>query len=195
MNNRVSTNQNYKDKIALSALIFLLAAAGLFCLIIIPATESIKRIKLDTEIQVARVEKDYQTGKWLKERAENLKIIEPQLSELDKIFIKKDNSTDFITTLEKTAEKNSVTIEPITNSTFGAENKLEEGNYSQIPMQTKTRGYFSNQIGYLSNLEALNYYLNIKTLEISTVNDDKAPSGEINKNLDMHIITDTYWQN
>lgn len=190
MSKNVLANLNFQNKIALSAIIFILAAGSLIYFVIIPAAENIKRIKVETDNLAAQVEKDYLAGKSLKKLAENIKIIEPQLSGLDRAIIKKSASLEFITTLEKTAENNFITVKP----SLGAEKKLNQ-TYSQIPLQLQTNGSFSGQISYLSDLEALSYYLNIKTLEISAANTSVTPSGEIKKNLVMQIVADTYWQN
>jgi Tfp pilus assembly protein PilO len=190
MNKPTGANLNYQNKITLSVLIFLLAAGVFIYFIARPSMEKIKMIKIETEKQGAQVEKDYLAGKNLKKQAENLKIIEPQLGAFDKIFIKKPGY-DFITALEDIAGKNSVTMK---DPSLGTEKKLDK-TYSQIPLQLETRGDFASQIGCLSGLEALDYYLNIKTLEISAANTSLTPSGEAKKHLVMQIVADTYWQN
>lgn len=190
MSNPAEANLNYQNKIVLSVLIFLLAGGGFIYFIARPAMKKIEIIKIETEKQGAQVEKDYLAGKNFKKLAENLKIIEPHLNTMDKAFIKKNDYLDFSTALEKIAEKNFITTK---DPSLGAEKKLNQV-YSQIPLQLEARGYFANQIGYLSDLEALNYYLNIKTLEISAANTNLALSGETKKQLVMQITADTYWQ-
>lgn len=191
MNKPAKSNMTYQNKIALSVLIFILVAGVFIYFIAKPSMDRIKTTKTEMEKQGEQIEKDYLDGKNFKKLAENFKIIEPKLNTLNKAFIKKDGYLDFITSLEMISEKNSITMR---DPSLGAEKKIDQ-TYSQIPLQIETRGYFSNQIGFLAGLEALDYYLNIKTLEISVSNTSLTSSGEAKKNLVMQITADTYWQN
>ncbi len=76
-----------KKKIILSMAIFLLIILGLLLFVVIPTVRDIKNMSREIEEQRLDLEKKYIKGQSLKQLAENLKMIEPELVKLDKIFI------------------------------------------------------------------------------------------------------------
>jgi Tfp pilus assembly protein PilO len=181
---------NYQSKIALSVLVFLLASGALIFFIIIPETDNIKKIQMETAAQAAQVEKNYSTGQSLKKVADNLKIIEPRLGETERALIKKSAAKEFFGSLEEIAEKNKVAIIkdlPGSESSFG-------GFYLRIPLQMESQGNFSSQINFLTELESLNYYLNFKSLILTNAFPFQTSATTSAKILNMQILADTYWQ-
>jgi Tfp pilus assembly protein PilO len=176
---------SYQKKIMLTIVLFLSAAAASVYFLILPAAEKIKKIKLEVAGEQLETETAYWKGKNLRKLAEGLKTVESRSGELGKIFIKKENALEFITALEKTAEKNGV----IQKTNMGGEEKLAAGeNNSRIPIQLSATGDFASLINYLNGLESLSYYINIKSLAVSLPNGQGGP-------LAVQIIADTYWQN
>jgi Tfp pilus assembly protein PilO len=190
MQNNLKPKMDYPNKIALSILVFLLAAGCLIYFLIMPAAEKVKEIKASLENQRLEVEKNYLAGKSLKKLTQDLKTVEPGLNELQQSFIKKSEAMKFITLLEQMADKNNV-MEKVA---LGAESELGK-SFIRIPAQSEVRGDFTGEMGYLSDLESVNYYLNIKSLEISAVNSDQVAAGGAKENLIMQIAADSYWQN
>jgi|WetSurMetagenome_2_1015567.scaffolds.fasta_scaffold118363_2 Tfp pilus assembly protein PilO len=182
---------SYQSKIFLSALFFLLASGCLIVFLIMPAADNIRNIEQKTADQTAQVEKDYAEGQSLKKVADNLKIIEPRLGELEKALIKKDKVSDFASSLEETALKNGVTLE---DTTLGAETPFSD-YYFKIPLTLRSNGNFKSQIDFLIGLESLGYYINFKTLELTTAAPGQVPSSGVGKILTMRVLADTYWQN
>jgi Tfp pilus assembly protein PilO len=189
MKNNFKLSLGYPNKIALSILIFLLISGGLIYFLIMPAAEKIKSIQISLEGQRLKIEKDYSAGKNLKKLAADLKTVEPGMGELKQSFIKKSEAMKFITSLEEIADKNMV-LEKVS---LGAENKLGE-SYARIPIQLEVRGDFTGAMGYLTDFESLDYFLNVKSLEISAINSDRVATGA-KENLIMQITADSYWQN
>jgi len=182
---------NTNKKIALNIIIFLVAVFLLLFFLILPTINDIKAIESEITIQMVELEKKYQRGQSLKKLAEHLKMIETQLDKLDQVFIDKEDQLLFITTLENIADASQVTQK----INLIAEPEMEKGeNYQKLPLQIFTQGDFVSQLKYLINLESLNYYINIKSLELNS-----APSAGNGQNIgqgniNMFIIADTYWR-
>ncbi|HTW96416.1 MAG TPA: type 4a pilus biogenesis protein PilO [Candidatus Methylomirabilis sp.] len=178
-----ATKMTYPQKMAMSFIVFIIAAAALIFLAIIPFGNEIIKMKTDAESQAAEIEKDYFQGKSLKKVAADLKVVQPQIEQLDQIFINKNDALDFVTSLEKTAEKNGVTLQ----EKLGSED--DQGKfYTVIPLTISVSGNFSGVMNYLSDVESFSQYLNIKSMELTAA----APvSGQ--KNITMQILADTYW--
>lgn len=184
------SSTSYTKKIALSAVISILLIGVIIYFFIIPAAENIKILKGEAEAKRLELEKNYLKGKSLKAITEDLRKVEPQLEKLKKIFVKKDQELEFINEMEKTAQDSG--LEQKINLSSEEEN-LGIG-YKKIPIQLLTSGDFSSQIKYLSALESLDYYINLKTLEISSAGTIIKEDGSKEDQTQMQIIANTYWQ-
>ncbi len=161
---------------------------------------SMKYLKTTVQMEKVSLEKSYITGKNLRQLSESLKVVEPQLSKLDEIFIKKEGALDFITSIEEVAE-NAEVQQRISLATKGS-SKSKSVNET-IPIQLSSSGGFSQEMTYLARLEALRYYINVKTLEISNTSfrssswtfDDGVKGGDSQNEVGLQILADTYWQN
>src|SRR3989338_5429127 len=78
---------NLKNKIIAMPIGFVLIIFGLIYFIVAPTIVDIKTVGGEIEEQRIDLEKKYNNGISLRQLTENLKIIEPKLSLLDKIFI------------------------------------------------------------------------------------------------------------
>jgi len=176
---------DFKKRITINVLIFLIVTIGIIYFIVMSTSEDIKEIKVKTENIRIDLEEKYVKGQSLRKLSESLKQIESQIPELDKIFIKKSEAIDFITSLEKIAEDTNVD-QKINLSNI---EKNEKEICNKTPLQLTTIGSFANQMKYLTKLESSNYYINIKSLEIT-----QAPSEtEGINNINMLIFSNTYW--
>jgi len=172
-----------KKKIIIVFGVLISVVIVLTILVIIPSIKNIKEIATDIMSRRADVEKKYIKGMNLNKLTNGLKTIEPQLNKLDDIFVEENKMLDFITTLEKIAEKNKITqkINPALTQ------KVSYDNYKKIPLQIFSQGNYINQIKYLDEIESLNYYINVKLIELTGVN---SANGEIS----MLLIADSYWK-
>ena len=180
---------DYQNKIILSALIFVLAAGGLIYFAILPTAETIRNMQAATADQAAQVEKDYAEGNSLKKVADNLKIVEPQLPQLDKALIKQAAGIDFITAVEQAAARSNVEIK----HSFGEETMIDSTD-GKIPMTITSQGLFNDQLNFLSVLESLSYYINVNSLKLTVAAPLQAPVPGEPKSLIMQLSADTYWQ-
>jgi len=193
MNKKIFSRLTYQNKITLSALIFLVAVLGLIYFLIAPTVKNVKTIKTKTENQRLEAEKNYAQGQDLKKLKDNIKAVEPRLGEIEQVFIKKDDTLSFITSLEAAAAKNNVTEK----AKLGEETALGQ-SYSQLPLQLEVRGSFAGLIGFISDLEKLKNYIDLNSLQITALNSGSPPpagTSTTTKTLVTQIYANTYWEN
>lgn len=176
-----------KKKIIISLLIFLIIVGSLIYFVVLPTVNDIKGMGKQIEDQLVDLEKRYIKGQSLKQLNENLKQIEPQMDKLDSIFVSSNRDLEFITTLEEKADINGVT-EKIN---FDQIQTVENQPYKKMPLRLFTQGEFKNQMNFLASLEALSYYINIKSIELSSAPNGTTTGGN---SINMFITADTYWQ-
>lgn len=189
---------NLKNKITASSVGFLAIILLLIYFIVIPTIKEIKVIGQTIEAQREDLEKKYIKGQSLRQSTENLSKIEPKLELLDQIFINRNRELEFITSLENKANKNQISQK----INLSAPQKAENQNFQKTNLQLFTKGGFIKQLQYLLDLEHLNYYINIKLLELSPATggekaetniQETSPASEKTNNLNMFIGADTYW--
>lgn len=188
-----------KNKIIAMTVGFVLVIFGLIYFIVMPTMKDIKVMGQDIEWQKVDLEKKYIKGNSLRQLTENLKKIEPKLSLLDQIFINKNRELEFITTIEN--EANQAQVNQKIN--LSSPNVTENQEFQKNSLQLFIRGNFNNQLRYLTNLESLSYYINVKSLEFTPA--AAGATAEINGqsplaggtgdgSLNLLIDADTYWK-
>ncbi len=188
---------NLKNKIIASLSGFILIFFCLIYFIVIPTIKDIRAMDNDIEEQRIDLEKKYIKGYSLKQLTENLKKIQPKLSQLDQIFINKNDELKFITTLENEADQAGVIQKINLNPPQAADSqKFQKNN-----LQLSTKGGFHQQLKYLQNLESLSYYINVYSIEFISANKPEAaaagqaPLSSPNEtSVNMLISADTYWE-
>ncbi len=188
---------NMKKRIFVVPAVFILFIAGLIYFIILPTMKDIEETGAQIKFQIADLDKKYYKSKNAKQSIESLKAIEGDVEKLDGVFISQDQELAFITALEKIAAKNNIDQNINLDLSPGAKNN----KYGKIPLRLAAQGNFINQFNYLHDLERLNYYLNIKSLDLSAGGEASAypPLDKIinyggGTNIKMVIIADTYWK-
>jgi Tfp pilus assembly protein PilO len=185
-----------RNKIIATLVLFILIIFALIYFIVVPTIEDIKTMSKQIEEQKIDLETKYVKGNNLRQLTEDLKKIEPKLNLLDQIFINKNRELEFITTLENEANKSQVSQKINLNSPQATENQ----QFKKNSLQLITRGGFNKQLKYLMNLESLDYYINIKLLEIAPTSFDNTETngtptaGDETTGLNMLINADTYWE-
>jgi Tfp pilus assembly protein PilO len=187
----MSAHYIYLKKILISTLVAAAIITGALFGFIFPSAKNLQKIKSSVLAQKNNLEKGYIQGRNLRKTAEDLKMAEPYLEAINKMFINEEEVLSFVTTLAKTAENSGVTQRIILNSQI---EKLN-GTIQKIPLQLSSTGNFYQQMKLLKSLETLDYYINIKALEISgrpgiPVGLPEEDSGRI----DMQLAADTYWK-
>jgi Tfp pilus assembly protein PilO len=180
---------SYLKKIILSSLFFILIFAAAIFIFIIPSAKHLAEAKKEISKQKTALEEVYIQGQNLRKISDNLKTVEPNLENLKKIFISLEDDFKFVTALEEAAE-NSGVRQTISGLNYPDKESFKKTSFQKIPLQLTTTGNFLSQMKYLSALEALDYYISIKTLEISGRSDGPEEEGRI----DMQLTAETYWQ-
>ncbi|MFH1522273.1 MAG: type 4a pilus biogenesis protein PilO [Patescibacteria group bacterium] len=183
---------NLKNKIIVSIITLFLFIISIIYFIVFPAIRDIKSIKEEIEFQRLELEQKYFKGQNLKALSEKLNKIEASIKIFDQIFINQASSLDFITTLEGIAGKNSI----IQKINLLSSSEEYEGRYKEVPVQLLTQGDFSNQLKYLTDLEALGYYINIKSIDIKSGSQQVSTTseGDGRNIVSLLIQANTYWK-
>jgi Tfp pilus assembly protein PilO len=191
------TKINMKKRIFIVPVVFILFIAGLIYFIILPTMKDIEETAAQIESQRTDLDKKYYKSKSVRQSTKSLKAIEGDVEKLDRVFINQNQELAFITALEETANKNNINQNINLDLSSGAKNN----KYDKIPLKLTTQGNFINQFNYLRDLERLNYYLNIKSLDLSAGGGASAypPLDKIidygsGANIKMVILADTYWK-
>jgi len=175
-----------KKKIGLSIGGFVLLIFFIIYFVIFPSISDIRNMKNEIEAQRIDLEIKYQKGQSLRKMAEKLKKAEEKISLLDQIFVNENDSLNFVTAIENVAGRNGVN-QKIDLLASAADNK---GLFRTVPLQLISRGNFGSQLDYLVGLETMSYYINIKSLELSS----ESRSGEGDSSTNLFISADTYWR-
>lgn len=182
---------NLKNKIILSLASFLVFIFIVIYFVIIPSIRDIKNIRDEIEAQRVDLERRYVKGQSLRNLSEKLQKAEEKIHVLDQVFIGKEEGLEFVTTLEGIAGKNGVSQKINLLPSLAADN----GYYQLVPLQLFPQGNFNQLMNYLVGLETLNYYINIKSLDLSSSSRTAAPeAGAPPGNVNLFIAADTYWR-
>lgn len=130
--------------------------------IILPTIQDIKKISDAVYAERMDLEKKYIRGQLLKKTLEDFEKVKPEKEKLASIFVSQGKELEFITALEKIAAvhglKQSIQLQP----TAG---KKGEKLYPLL-LEVTTNGDFIEILKYLKDLEKLNYYFNIFSLNL-----------------------------
>jgi len=189
------TKFSLKGKIIIFFIFFLIFIFFIFFFCICPSVKKIKEIRKEINVQRIDLEKKYLKGQNFKKVFEKLKKIDEKIKMLDKVFINKNDSLKFVTTIEDVAEKNNIT-QKINLASF---NQIEGNYYKEIPLQFFSQGSFSDQIKYLIDLESLDYYINIESIDITSSQQGKNNFNNLDlelkeNNVNIMILANTYWK-
>lgn len=188
---------NMKKRIFAVPAVFILLIACLIYFIILPAVKDIEETGAQIKSQRTELDKKYYKSKNARQSTKSLKAIEDDVEKLDRVFISQNQELAFITALEEIAVKNNINQNINLNLSSGGKNN----KYGTIPLILTTQGNFINQFNYLRDLERLNYYLNIKSLNLSASGGagaysplDKTIKYSGGTGIKMVILADTYWK-
>lgn len=188
MNLNILSKFDLRQKIAVSIFVFLIFIGIVIYFTIIPSVRDIIIIKNDIYAQKVDLEMKYLKGQNLRNLTEKLIAAEERMQDIDQAFVDGSDDLKFIVTLEEIAEKNNVTqkINILKPENSGA-------IFSKVPIQIFSQGSVADQLNYLTDLERLNFYININSLEITSTarrNENQAAS-----NVSLFISADSYWTN
>lgn len=187
---------NTQQKIIIYLLSIFIFAIIIIYFIIIPAINHIKDTRANIIGLKLEIEERYNKSKSLKRMKEKNEKIEPQIKILSSIFIDQNRELEFITTLEGVAGNNNV------SQTINLSDAKDTSSqtYKKVPLELAVAGNFKNIMNYLINLETLPYYINIKTINLSSgsslksiksLEQSQAPDNL--SSVSINISADTFW--
>jgi len=180
-----------KKRIIISIVGFFIFIFAVIYFVIFPSVRDIKNIKNEIESQRMELERRYIKGQSLRKMTEKLERAEEKIHVLDQVFIGQDAGLGFVTALEGVAEKNGVNQK----INLLSQSPVDNGFYKMVPLQLSSGGSANQQMNHLVSLETLNYYVNIKSLELSS-GSAAIPVGspESGSRVNLFVVADTYWR-
>ncbi len=158
--------------------------------IVIPTIHDILDMGQKIEEQRIDLEKKYIKGQNLRQLTNNLNKINSQLSKLEQIFISENRELEFITTIEGVASKNSIDQ----RINLGIQEDMAEYNYKKMALQLFLQGNFIDITNYLLGLESLEYYLNIKSIELTSNLVKQEIDASSNTIINTFLSVETFWK-
>jgi len=173
-----------QNRFLVSTVTFLALLLSIIILIIIPSFQEIKVINQQVLEERVRLEKLYVRGQLQKKVRDNYNSIKNDIGFLDEFLLKENQELQYITTLEHYANENNVSLE----ITIGEPQRKPQQRFSILPFTLQLSGNWPAIVKWLSDIETLPYYTNIKEITV-TARDaqgkDRASS--------VSISAETYW--
>ncbi|MCK5320755.1 type 4a pilus biogenesis protein PilO [Candidatus Parcubacteria bacterium] len=191
MNLNNSFNLDIKKKITIRVLTSLILFFLIAYFFTFPLIKKIKTQKENIIAKKIELEDRMSKDKNIIGLNEQIKKIEPELLELDKIFININRELDFITLLESVANNNN--IEQRLNIAPG-QTKKDDDVYQTQPLIIDANGEFKNIVQYIADLEALTYYITINSININGINKLGKDDANQNNSVKITINALTYWK-
>ncbi len=191
MNLNNSFNLDIKKKITIRVLTSLILFFLIIYFFTFPLIAKIKIQKEDIITKKIELEDKISKDKNIIGLNEQIKKIEPELLELDKIFININRELDFITLLESVANNNN--IEQRLNIVPG-QAKKDDDIYQTQPLIIDANGKFKDIVQYIADLEALTYYITINSVNINGINKLGKDDENQNNFVKTTINALTYWK-
>jgi Tfp pilus assembly protein PilO len=188
---------NSKNRNITVTLTVLILNAAVIYFFILPTINKIKSLRNEIlNIEIDSANKITQE-KNISDLNNKIKKIQPQLNEINSIFINQNREIEFINALEDLASKNN--IDQKLNIDFN--NPTKGGTFNSVPVGINANGNFNNVIGYLSALEAMSYYINIDSVTFTASNnskdtgDDSRPFESKNgTTIDLNLVGHSFWK-
>ena len=139
----------------------------LICLVIRPSLKSIKDNNQKIIYQKQNLTELLSKGQSLAENQKNLKKIKADFDKLENVWLKAGNELGFITDLEKAAENNQLE-QSISFDNDKGDKETQATKTRMIPIGINLNGGLDEFINYMREIEALDYYININQVEISS---------------------------
>lgn len=188
-------NLSTRNKIIATFLGYSLLIFLIIYFIILPRVKFIRENGREIIERRVFLEKQYIRARNFKENNEEMKLVDADIKKLDAVFVDYNNDLQFIETLEKIAIDNNIDQK----ISLGAIKNEEISEFEKITLEISVNGSFLNVMNYLINLETLNYYINISSLDISEskIDFEKRPGEEgpsSSSKVTCKITADTYWK-
>jgi hypothetical protein len=170
----------YKKKSLIKTFFSIVLIVSTMFYITIPAFKNVKEKNSQISDQLFTADQLLQKGQTVNKLGEDIERIKPFLDKLDSVFIKPDEELDFIISLEELGELKGV------ESHLSINDIPDENGIIDVPIALSANGAFENTLNYLIALQQLNFYINIKSISISS---------PASNSLETSLRGFTYWNN
>ena len=184
---------NSKKRLYIYASILIIFIILIVYFLILPSINKVKETHVAILNQKIELKQSIDQGKNLSQLGEKINKIKPELEKLNKIFINKNRELDFITSLESIADEFEVKQEINLNPG----KKEKESEYEISPITINLEGTYLNILQYLKEMESLEYYINVNSININSIQTSKnhITDNKNNKsNINMIINANIYWK-
>jgi len=192
----MSINLNFKNSkktIFLTIFIFLISVSCLVFFLILPNIKSIKERGIEIKKQRLELEETINKVSNSGNLSDNVSDLNEKISSIQSIFMKKGNELDFIKILETTATKNNI-FQKISPE-LSKDNK--DDSFSVMNLKLNLTGSFSNVLNYINDIESLESYINITSVNISkskeSIRVDNSDAKDMSE-ISCIISAETYWK-
>lgn len=165
--NILKLKMSNKNKFWISMAVLAITAVVSFSFVIGPNLNKINKVRLQLSNLQAEVETNYLQDVNMKNFIQNIKDVEDQMASLDKIYLKPSQELEFVTILEAIAEKKSLKQKINLIPMMDKKIKLKKLN-----LQVDLDGKLTDCLGYLHELNKLNYYINIQNINLNLVSEE-----------------------
>ena len=154
------------------------------------AWQKIKQYRMNIVEQNLNIRQSMDREINAKKLSDKLNKIEPELENFSQIFINRNRELEFITTLENAATHNNVSQKIALDLAKNPDNQTLQ----KVPLALTAQGNYYNILKYLNELENLNYYLNIISLDFNSGVISTNADGGQTRNITLQIQANTYWR-
>ncbi len=175
-----------RQKIAIATLIALFSIAGIVFFFLRPTLAEIKNKK--TTLLNLKIEEinNQEKSRNIDILNSKLTTIEPQIKELDKVFVDQEGGLEFIVALENVAKLHNIDQ----NLDLKPADMATTEKFKKTPLEINASGEYKNVMTYLEAIESMDYHLNIEEI---TLNSFPLP-GENKSETQVRIIAFSYWE-
>ncbi len=187
----ITINSNLKTII--SIIFYILFFIFILYFFLMGSISEIKKTSSDIIDKKSKTEFYFESMKSNQDFGKKMEILDHKLTIIENSFIDINKQVDFIRVMEDLATKYNIKQNISIDSV--ALNSADK--YKKVPMDLAVSGNFEDIMNYISAIESLNYYINIKFINLSAgfisanFGDPQAPQ---KKGISGIIKTDTYWK-
>lgn len=151
---------NLEKKTIAVVIMFAVFCLGIIFGIIWPAVAKIRELNKQTGEIRAYLEQKYENTKNMRASKQKIEEIKIAAAEYPNFLFKTGNELSLITTMEDIAAKNKIK-QKIENS------NIDKITDQQIKISLNIEGTYLNVLNYLTDIENLNYFLNVRQLNFT----------------------------
>jgi len=173
-----------QNRFLVSTITFLILLLAIVVLIVVPSLQEIRVINEQVLEERLRLEKLYVRGQLQKKVRDNYNNIKEDVGFLDEVFLKENQELQYITTLEHFASEQNIDL----NITIGEPRRKPQQRFSVLPFTFQITGSWPKIAQWVSDIEQLPYYTNIKEITVSARSEQQSA-----RMATVSISVETYW--